>query len=169
MFEKLWENYWQTVHYSKEFRIAAPRMWDLDLKDVMDLLQSAPASAEAGQVEDKALMSLTIDMGTTFWRLQKRLTAGGEVPQEAKRILRDLESIGDALRQAGIEVVDHTGQKFDSGMAVKALTFQPMSGLTGEIVIETIKPTIYSNSKLVQMGEVIVGRPEKPGATDPVN
>ena len=75
-----------------------------------------------------------------------------------------MESTSDALRQGGIDIKDHTGEKYDGGMALHVITFQPAPGLSHEQVIETIKPTIYRENKIVQMGEVIVGVPEK-GAT----
>jgi len=52
-------------------------------------------------------------MGTNFWRLQRRLIAQSESPPEMKRMARDLESMGDALKQAGLEIKDHTGEYYD--------------------------------------------------------
>jgi hypothetical protein len=40
------------------------------------------------------------------------------------------------------------------------MSFQPTVGLTRDMIIETIKPTIYFKDNLVQTGEVIVGTPE---------
>jgi hypothetical protein len=48
-------------------------------------------------------------------------------------------------------------------MSLKVLCFQPTPGLRRERVIETIKPTIYFKGKTIQMGEVIVGKPEAAG------
>jgi len=106
-----------------------------------------------------------------MWRLQRRLTMGGEVPEETRRISRDLESAWDALRQGDVEIKDHTGEKYDGGMALRVIAFQPIAGLRQEQIIETIKPTIYHKDKLIRMGEVIVGvpgedtAPETPKAT----
>jgi len=50
-------------------------------------------------------------------------------------------------------------------MSLKVISFQPTPGLGRERVIETIKPTIYFKGKAIQMGEVIVGRPEGPQST----
>ncbi len=171
MLEKFIENLRQIIVYSKEFRIAAPRWWDLTdalaTEDIIKLVQSSKSSRDTASADDKRLLSLTVEMGTNFWRLQRRLTAGGEAPQEMKRILRDVEAMDDALNQAGIEVKDHTGEKYVDGMALKVIVRQPAPGIECETVIETIKPTIYIGDNLIQRGEVIVGVPEPeemPGA-----
>jgi len=41
-------------------------------------------------------------------------------------------------------------------MALRVIAFQPTAGITREIITETIKPTIYRNDTIVQIGEVIV-------------
>ncbi len=163
MLEKFVENLRQTIVYSKEFRIAAPKWWDLTdamaIEDIIELIRSKSRD-EKSPMDDKGLLNLTIEMGTTFWRLQRRVTAGGEVPQEMRRILRDVEAMEDALKQASIEVKDPTGQKYVDGMALKVIARQATPGIACETVIETIKPTIYCRDNLVQQGEVIVGIPE---------
>ena len=107
-------------------------------------------------------MQFLADVGTSMWRLrQKMLHPGTERPfEEMRRAYRHLQSIWDAFTQANIEIQDHTNELFDSGMSLKAITFQPMAGIGREMVIETIKPSIYFKGKMIQIGEVIVGTPE---------
>ena len=163
MFERFKEDLRQWT-YSREFRIEAPRWCDLSstlaLEDVMKLLKAARTETPPVSDADKSLVQLAAGTGTTFWRLQKRIAGGKAASDEMKRAARDLEAMGDALRDAGIEIKDHTSEKFDSGMALRVIAFQPTAGIIHEVVIETIKPTIYKNNQLVQMGEVIVGVPE---------
>jgi len=148
--------------YPKEFRIAAPKWAALSeaLVDMINLLKSAPSEIETGPGQEGGLLNLVADIGTVIWRLQRRLPAGGEMPEEMRRISRDLESTWDALRQGGVEIKDHTGERYDGGMALRVIAFQPTLGLLEEQVIETIRPTIYHKDKIVQMGQVIVGVPE---------
>jgi hypothetical protein len=159
MLDNLRENFKQYIYYGKEYRIAAPQWFNLSenitLEDIADLLQSPHASADSSPGDDE-LQRLAIEMGTNFWRLQRRLIAQSEIPPEMKRMARDLESMGDALKQAGLEIKDHTGEYYDGHMALKVIAFQPTVGITREIITETIKPTIYRNDSMVQMGEVIV-------------
>ena len=103
------------------------------------------------------------DIGTGLWRLrQKMVKPGTNLPlDEMRRPYRHLESVWDALVQAGAEIQDHTDKPFDPGMSLRVISYQPTPGVRRERVIETIKPTIYFKGKPIQMGEVIVGRPEK--------
>jgi len=147
--------------YPRDFRIAAPNWPDFSkaLEDMVSLLQPAPSEVKVSSRKEEELLNLVVDVGTVMWRLQRRLTMGSEVPEETRRISRDLESAWDALRQGDVEIKDHTGEKYDGGMALHVIAFQPIAGLQQEQVIETIKPTIYHKDKLIRMGEVIVGVP----------
>jgi hypothetical protein len=82
---------------------------------------------------------------------------------EMRRAYRHLESTWDALAQAGVEIIDHTGAPFDAGLAIKVLAYQPMPDLTRERVLETLKPSVYFKGERLQMGEVIVATPETSG------
>jgi hypothetical protein len=70
--------------------------------------------------------------------------------------------VWDALKENGLEIQDHTGDPYDSGQSLKAPAFEPTPGLKEETVIDTIKPSIYLDGKMIQMGEVVVGIPETP-------
>ena len=61
----------------------------------------------------------------------------------------------------GIEIKDHTGKTVDAGDALNIVAYQPSVDLTRNTVIETLRPTIYFKEKIIQNGEVIVGKPEK--------
>ena len=162
MLETLRESLRQLIRYNKEFRIAAPKWPELaeSMEDIANFLESSSPEARIRSRKEEGLLSLAVEMGTSVWRLQRRLAIEGEVPEDMRRALRDLESAWDALGQEGIEVKDHTGEKYDGHMALSVIAFQPTPGLTREQITETIKPTIYHKDKLVQMGEVIVGVPE---------
>ena len=103
---------------------------------------------------------MAVDVGTLVWRVQRRLSAIGQLPKELNRVSRDLESTWNALAQGGVEIKDHTGQDYVAGMALKVVTSQPVTSLTKKQIIETLKPTIYYKDRIIQMGEVIVGVPQ---------
>lgn len=104
---------------------------------------------------------LLADLATGIWRLRQRFTA--HPPEnELRRATRDLDALWDTLTQAGIEVRDHNGALYDAGQSLRVVAFQPTRGIDRDRVIETIKPTVYFQSKWIQMGEVIVGTPEQP-------
>lgn len=147
------------------FRIQAPQEDEERL--LLDLLAEWPegASAElagaASAVQDGKLFA---QLGTHLWRVRNRLRPAGaaEPPApETQRALRHLEAAWEALREAGVEIEDHTGRPYDAGQLLKVLAAQPVPRLTSEQVIETVKPSIFYRNQLVQIGEVVVGIPEE--------
>jgi hypothetical protein len=83
----------------------------------------------------------------------------GEVREEMKRAYRHVEGILESLHEMGIELKDHTGDSFDYGMPLKVVTTEPTQGITKERVTETIKPTVFWQKKIIQMGEVVIATP----------
>jgi hypothetical protein len=75
---------------------------------------------------------------------------------------RHVQSACDALAEAGVVIQDHDGQEFNTGLELKVVAFQPDPGWTSDRVAETIRPSIYRNGRSIQMGEVIVGTPDRP-------
>lgn len=152
------------LRFPREFRIAASP-WPADVEQL--LLQLASSGEKTQPAQEPAFgeqeLRLLADIGTGLWRLrQKMVKAGTNQPlDEMRRPYRHLESVWDALVQAGAEIHDHTDTPFDPGMSLKVVSYQPTPGLGRERVIETIKPSIYFKGKAIQMGEVIVGQPEK--------
>jgi hypothetical protein len=124
-------------------------------------LNSGAAAAGADQEHTRFLAEL----GTCLWRLRESLARprSGTPSEQMRWAYRHFESVWDVLMQAGVEVQDHTGALFDSGMALKVVAFQPTAGIERERVTETIRPSIYYKRGPIQMGEVIVATPEPPG------
>lgn len=125
-----------------------------------DMMQPTAASP----LDTTDFLRLLSEIGTGLWRMRRRLLPLGadELPDGMTSALRHMESLWDALTEAGVEIHDHTGELFDPGMAVKSLAFQPTPKIVRETVIETIRPTIYFRESRIQLGEVIVGTPENP-------
>ena len=65
------------------------------------------------------------------------------------------------LSSAKVELRDYDKEKYVDGMALKVIAFQPSSSCHVKTIIETIKPSIFYNDKLIQIGEVIVATPDK--------
>ena len=120
--------------------------------------QPAPSLSETEEQWLKAAANII----TNAWRAKvKMLDADTNEPTEPmKRVYRHVEAIFDALKQMGVEHVDPIGRAYDSGMALKVVTFEPTPGLSKEEIKETIKPSVTWQGRLIQMGEVIVGTPQ---------
>jgi len=92
------------------------------------------------------------DVATAVWRLQNKITDGPA--------LRHVRAVVDALTAAGVETRQYDRIAFDSGMRLRVLAFEPTPGLTGERIVETVRPSVHLHGTLIQLGEVIVGIPE---------
>jgi hypothetical protein len=101
------------------------------------------------------------DIATNAWKAKAKMVNGssGEVREEMKRVFRHIEGILESFKEMGMEIKDHTGDAFDYGLPLKVVTSQPTQGITKESVIETIKPTIYWQKQIIQMGEVVIATP----------
>jgi len=103
------------------------------------------------------------DLCTKLWRVDKQLAELArrvEAP-ELQRLMRRFDELKDVLHAEHIEWHDYSGQKYDPGLAPRVLTLQPTAGLAEgqESILETVKPTVYRQGKLLAPGEVIVGIP----------
>lgn len=116
------------------------------------------------------------DLATNLWRLGKKLAeadAEAEAETEAatagargtgatsrRRATRHLRAALDALDKAGVRAQDHDGTPFDMGLALDVLAYQPVPEATRETVHETVRPSVYRDGRRIQLGQVIVARPE---------
>lgn len=115
------------------------------------------ADAQEIDAHAKALASIA----TNAWKARCKMVddQSGEPREEMKRVYRHIEGIFDTFRELGLEVKDHTGDVFDYGLPLKVVTTQPTAGITKERVTETIKPTVYWQNRIIQMGEVVIATP----------
>lgn len=107
---------------------------------------------------EKALANIA----TNAWLAKSKMVDSdtGATKDEMKRVYRHIEAIFEALKQIGVETIDPAGLPYDSGMALKVITFEQTPGLSKEEVKETIKPSVARQGRLIQMGEVIIGTPQ---------
>jgi len=119
-------------------------------------------AAKSNTPTDEDWARLIRQLGTELWRLKmKMVDQSGEPQEEMKRAYRHLKSALDLLADAGFEISDHIGKRYDQGMLLDVIAFQPASGIESDTIIETIKPSIYYCGKPIQSGEVIVATPMK--------
>ena len=157
--------------FPSEFRIPPP-VWPGAALEMLEKLARYPASPPPvdrgsttdGQAPPGAQLGFLADLGTGLWRLRQKMVDArtGRPLEEMRRAYRHLESVWDALIQAGVSIQDHTDAPYDPGLSLKVVAFQPTPGIVRETVIETIKPSIYLEGRTIQMGEVIVATPQGP-------
>lgn len=107
-------------------------------------------------------LGFLLDLANSAWDL-RRVTTDVRTPEtkpNMSKVARHVDRLWDCLEQAGLKIQDHLDQPFDSGQSLDVLAFQPTPGITREIVIETVRPTVYLQDRRLQMGHVIVGTPQ---------
>ncbi len=62
------------------------------------------------------------------------------------------------MQKNGFQIVEFDGKKFNDGMSIKVLGYDSKPGVEEDIIIETVKPTIFFNDKEYLKGEVIVSK-----------
>lgn len=129
-----------------------------------ELKEHSEVSGSRGVMLPENVARALIALATNAWRIRVRLNDGNKEPREdlakddIKKINRYCDGMFESLSGIGMEIKDRTGEAFDYGLPEKVVTAQPQAGLSREIIIETIRPTIYWNSQ-IQPGEVVIGTP----------
>ena len=125
-------------------------------------LRSAASSRQKSDVVPSSVVKTFATIATNIWRAKAKMVDPdtGEPKEEMKRVYRHIEAIIESLKQIGVETIDPVGRAYDSGMALKVITFEPTPGLSNEEIKETIKPSVAWQGRLIQIGEVIVGTPQ---------
>jgi hypothetical protein len=104
------------------------------------------------------------DVLTNLWRAQRKIESPDGVDDPTRRqAARHLRAAMDALAEAGWTVQDHDGARFDPGLALEVIAFEARPDVAVETVLETVRPCVYAGSRRVQIGQVIVARPERSG------
>jgi hypothetical protein len=111
-----------------------------------------------------ALEAALVEALTSLWRARRKLEAGdGSGDQTRRQATRHLRAAIDALAGAGWSIQDHDGAPFDAGLALEVIAYEPREDVPTESVLETVRPCIYCGARRVQIGQVIVAKPEKSG------
>ena len=119
-------------------------------------------ASSAHQPEASALEHFVCAVANNTWRLCKKLADHGN----ELKLMRHVDALKNALTNIGVCVKDHDGERYDVGMAVKVIAWEQRPNATKEEIVETIKPSIRWNDKLLQWGEVIACVPVKEAGTE---
>ncbi|TDV35436.1 hypothetical protein [Actinophytocola oryzae] len=149
--------------HHRAFRIPPP-VWDEPVRAQLAGLIAAtkPSGDPRSELDDRALAAAVTDL----WHAERKLGQPTENPltltRQATRYLRGCRRM---LADAGLVIQDHDGDLLHHGRSITVLVSHEDPALTDELVLETVKPTIYLRDRRIQKGEVIVGRPPSGGAT----
>jgi hypothetical protein len=152
----------------KEFRLPEPEFTKEQLDLLEELIQMIvpriSRAASATKDERARMVDFLVDLGTGIWRVRRKIDGLSRMPEEIRDALYSLESMWTAMSQDGVEIVDHIGTTPPNREA-KIVEVREVPGLTHEQVVDAIKPTIILKGEIVQVGEVVVGRPHGAGDT----
>lgn len=156
----------QRIH-PEEFQISPPRPLSniqSELQQLMKVISELPTTEPGERTSDstdKANHKFLADLATRLWRLRNQMTKpnSNEALPGMERTFRFFESAWDALARENIDIIDHTNEIFDPGIPLEVLSYEKRDGLVREIIIETVKPTIFYMDQRIQNGQVLVGIP----------
>ncbi|ORT53634.1 hypothetical protein [Streptomyces sp. CB03238] len=135
-----------------------------DLESAEAAARRAAASAAATPKAQEFDTARLAEAATGVWKAERKLGRQddglGKTSKTSRQISRSLRTARQAL-QEGVElkIQDHDGDDYDPGLSLKVLSFEDDPALTREVVRETFLPSVYFRGRLIQMGEVVVGRP----------
>lgn len=116
-----------------------------------------PASAECQRWAEPLVARLAAET----WRLRRRLGRAEEqgAPDDVLRPLRDsISRIEDVFVEFKVQTVEHEGEPYDPGLQVEVLHAREGDGPT--MIVETIRPTIVLDGRVLQQGQVVIGPAE---------
>lgn len=140
-------------------------------RQVRGLIQrSASAEKKLGESEQKTpesqppiIVNLDeaklIDLAVDVWKLDKNVKKAISL-DENMPIKSSLGKLFSYLGYYGIEVRDCTGEKYHENMNVRILSTEEIEDQAFPIVLETVKPAVIVNGKLVSHASVIIGAPK---------
>ena len=153
---------WRQMLFPAEFRLPEPDFKEdqLDLlEELIQLIQPNIEEMESDGLDEKLQMArFLIQLATGVWRARRRIEGLKRMPKELKEALFSLESIWASMAEGGISIVDHVGE-VPSGSVPRIVEVRLVPGLAREEVVETILPSILLHGEVIQVGEVILGRP----------
>ena len=153
--------------FPPEFRIGEPE-WPFDgrppdaterepVPQPEEPVRRHPAEPPVADLPDEVLA----DVVTNLWRTTRKVLGDGEPDRAQRQAARHLRATWSTLAEAGVEAKDHDGLQFDSGMSLDVAAYETRPGLTAETVVETVQPSVYRAGRCIQIGQVIVGQPER--------
>lgn len=142
----------------------AARKAALTQRDAAAGQNQSSKSPDAGDALQKRLKFLA-EVATGLWRMRRCMVAPGPgrlldaSPLETMRKpFRWLVSAWDALKENGVEIQDHTGDPDIPGQLLNR-HFELAPDFKQSTIVDTIKPTVYLDGRIIQVGEVIIGTP----------
>lgn len=120
-----------------------------------------PDSKALREFEQKFAQNCS-DMLIHAWRADRRMRDRGstEIKDEHRMIHRSIAGILDSLEALGFHLKDREGEPYDYGLPEKVVAAEKRSGLSRELVAETIRPSLFYHDQLLREGEIVIAVPD---------
>jgi hypothetical protein len=144
-----------------------PNDWQ---KEMPKLKQMAAAELmDKVQMQSELFTAAFCEIAIHAWRAKRRMTDrhSGEVKDEHKATFRSIEGILASLESVGFTLRDREGEFYDYGLPEKVVAAEKRAGISREMVVETIRPSIKYGEQLVKPGEIVIAVPEEVAVTAP--
>lgn len=140
--------------FPPEFRIGVPQAYATAGSD-----RTEPEPDEAADLPD----DVVADIATDVWRARRKLGDGRDLDGTSaqRQAVRHVRSVWERLTDAGVVVQEHEGTRYDVGLVLDVLAYQDDPDVVEEVVIETVRPSVFRDGRCIQVGEVIVAQPER--------
>ncbi len=147
-----------------DFRITPPE-WNKEIAALQHLAATEGTAVHEFSQKATALCEIAIHA----WRMQRRMTdrVTKEVKDEYKTMHRSVAGILEALTSMGFTLRDREGEFYDYGLPEKVVAAEKRTGISREMVAETIRPSIMYGDQLVKPGEIVIAVPEEAAVTGP--
>jgi len=148
-----------------DLRITPPD-WPKEMPALQRL--AAAEVAVVREFEQKAA-STFCEIAIHAWRMQRRMTdrVSKEVKDEHKTMHRSVAGILESLTSIGFSLRDREGEFYDYGLPEKVVAAEKRAGISREMVVETIRPSIMYGDQLVKPGEIVIAVPEEASVVTP--
>ena len=138
------------------------------LEELIQLIHPNLAKIEMATRDERVQMAqFLVELGTGIWRIRRKIEGMKRMPKEIKEALFSLESTWASMTAGGVEIVDYLGT-IPLKSEAKIVEVRDIPDLSREQVVEVIKPTIFLRGEVIQVGEVVMGRPAAATVPEPV-
>jgi len=110
-------------------------------------------------------LEVVSSLALEIWRLEKRLNKiknimGETFGNDSDSVFDQIQRIKDFFAKHEIELREHTGENYNDGLSLKAIHFETDKNMPKNTmkIIETVKPTVSLNGKIISHGEVVVAK-----------
>jgi hypothetical protein len=139
------------------------RIGEMGGPDAGTIIGTPPPPTQEDHVRFEFRSTLIADLANVAWALQRKSCdpITNERKEEFRPIARHIDQLSECLEEFGVKIQNHTNEPFDSGQSLEVIAFQPTAGISRDVVVETIRPTVYLKGIRIQMGQVVVATPEQ--------